>query len=83
MLTRSCFVENRSFSSSSLGGRDFVRAAAGRKRVVGAPLVAFGDPDTVGATPREKLFNGTTWPQGSGDNIRTCDGIKCTVPRTR
>jgi len=32
-------------------------AAAGRKRVVGAPLVAFGDPDTVGATPREKLVN--------------------------
>ena len=61
-LTPLCSVENRSFSSSWLGGPDSVQAAAsrgiecstrrGRKRVVGAPLVAFGDPDTVGATPR-------------------------------
>ena len=62
-LTPLCSVENRSFSSSWLGGPDSVRAAAGRKRTVGAPFVAIGDPDTVGVTAREKLFNGATPPE--------------------
>ena len=65
----SCSVENRSFSSSSLSGPDSVRAATGRKRVVGAPLVAFSDPDTVGATPREKLFNKARMTQSAADLI--------------
>ncbi len=59
MNTRhSGLVEKHAVSTLSLGGPDFVRAAAGRKRAVGTPPVAFGDPDTVGATQKEKLFNG-------------------------
>ena len=47
----------RKANANGLGLHERAEPAAGRKRLVGAPLVAFGDPDTVGATPEKKLFD--------------------------
>jgi len=43
-------------NANVLGPHGRAEHAAGRKRAVGSPPVAFGDPDTVGATPEKKLF---------------------------
>jgi len=44
-------------NANELGPHERAGPAAGRKRAVSSPLVAFGDPDTVGATPKKKLFD--------------------------